>query len=173
MEPTIEQIIEERFDKLPKYVQDYISDPDFKNVVRNIIGKYNLHIDVQGKIEAELVMLLLGVTEPKDFHTNLLREAGLESSVATALTKDINENIFMKIKESATQRPQLHNELPARETVPSPAPAPQPAEYMVAKESQEPINTPQEEVPEPLPNIGEVKHIEKKYVIDPYREPIE
>lgn len=96
----INEIIKTQFNKLPKEIQDAILSANWSDVLRVIAKKYQLHIDQTGLLQTETAMVLLGLIHPDDFQNNLIQELKISSLVAKEIVKDINDEIFFKIRSS-------------------------------------------------------------------------
>lgn len=162
----------------------------FVDEIIKIGEKYDLHIDQVGGLDTETREVLLGTKKKEDFAKNIMEHIEVSESIANNLVEEVNENIFLKIRELLQQvdnEPTASDpetpeeilkhiedgglELPAPVSEPIPAPTP----------TQEPAPTP---IPEPtktpeltdhlLQNTVASPHIETKktYSVDPYREPI-
>jgi len=161
------------------------------------IGKlHDLHIDQIGDLDVATRALCLGEIKKEDFTKNITDRLEISSDLANTIVGDINKNILLRIREfireggqpaSALDHPletpdeilkHIEDgglELPAPEkpTVPEPQPVPEPV-----KPTPQPEPAPTTNLTEHLlnntvasPHVEEQK-VEKKYSVDPYREPI-
>ncbi len=80
---------------------------DSTNNIRAIGNKYALHVDQIGELGDEIGLVMLGLTKTGDFVTHLIARLGLDRPVAEAIAREVNEQIFLKIRESLQA---LHNE---------------------------------------------------------------
>lgn len=167
-EQELEKIIDEHIDSVPSAIKEYLASDSFPQVFRDIIANQHLHIDTAYEVEVQTILLLLGLKNPQDYVTGL-QEAGLSKEQALAVTKEINEKVMTPIFESYKE--------PKKETV-----SVNPFAHEIASETpeivppepeEEVVPTPPEQPPIPTTPPAEEKKIEKKYAIDPYREPIE
>ncbi|HTK32975.1 MAG TPA: hypothetical protein VL335_00300 [Candidatus Paceibacterota bacterium] len=92
--------IQEKFEQLPKEVQDAVSSPEVHDNLVSIAKKYGLHIDQEGVLVDQVGQVMLGLSPSKDFVKNFMNAGGVTSAVATSVAQDINAEIFSKIKNS-------------------------------------------------------------------------
>jgi len=178
---TKEQI-KERFDSLPKDIKEAISSVDTTNKIMDIAKKYDIQIDEISELVDEVGLVMLGFTHPNDFISNLKRRLGVGKELAEILSREINSEIFIKIKESLRQI----SERPATIIKPQPVLIPS-EEYDREKILREVKNPLGEEKNDDIKNINEevdiikqkltqsvkLPMVEEKKEIDLYREPIE
>ena len=86
--------------KLPSDLKTAIYSADSSTAIENISKKYGLHIDQMGKLAEETGLVMLGVTHPKDFISNLAGRLGVDQLTAKSIARDVNEQIFKKVRES-------------------------------------------------------------------------
>jgi hypothetical protein len=162
----------------------------FVDEIIKIGEKFDLHIDQVGGLDTETREVLLGTKKKEDFAKNIMEHIEVSESIANSLVKEINDNIFLKIREllqqvdseSTTSDPETPEEIlkhiedgglelpaPAPEPLPAPTPTPEPTPTPIP----EPTTTP-ELTDHLLQNTVASPHIETKktYSVDPYREPI-
>jgi len=88
------------FDNLPPKIREAIMSEDMDKTLGDLTRKYKLRID-QGSAFSELVTItMLGLEKSGSFKTNLMEKANISEIVAGGLTKDAEEMIFRKIKNS-------------------------------------------------------------------------
>jgi len=178
---------------LPKEIREVVLSQDTTDLTDLIGTKNNLHADQKGIFGYELGLMLMGLHSPQEFALALENEAGLSKETVQSIVKEVNSKIFIPLREKLEKS---GDSIPApklAETpiipVEPPKPAPQPSINVFADEMASEIEPPKENMPAPEPVIEEQsvvqeapiqetskveeKKIEKKYAIDPYREPIE
>lgn len=96
---TYEQIVEQ-YKRLPQDIREAIDLLDTAGILGEIGQKYALHIDEIGKLADQTAMVIIGFVRPVDFVTNLVARLGLDRPVAEAIAREVNEQIFLKIRES-------------------------------------------------------------------------
>ena len=89
----------ERFEQLPENVQEAIIAVETAKVVSEVGNKYALHIDQVGELADEIGLVMLGLTKPTDFVTHTIARIGLDRAVAEAIAREVNDQIFLKIRE--------------------------------------------------------------------------
>jgi hypothetical protein len=171
---TPEQLLE-FYKKLPKDLQEAIINIDTPGIIQAIGKKYNLPIDKTGELADETGLVMLGLTHPNNFISNLTQRLDTDKETARKIGEEINNQIFAKVRESLKK---VHEINPTPEIVP--------AKEEILKEIEK--DETKEEVPGILKGATqttvfeaktkeEVLRIppeEKKYSGgDPYREPIE
>ena len=94
----LEIALKERFDKLPKVVQDAITSADVEKRMRELADTHKLHIDQWQALENEVMLTLLGVQPIEDLEKNIKSEVGVLDEIAKALTEDISKIVFEPIR---------------------------------------------------------------------------
>src|SRR3989338_2897850 len=84
--------------KLPSDLKTAIYSADSSTAIENISKKYGLNIDQMGKLAEETGLVMLGVTHPKDFISNLAGRLGVDQLTAKSIARDVNEQIFKKVR---------------------------------------------------------------------------
>lgn len=109
MDNNIQKIIEERFGQLPVDIQKAIASNDLAQKFTAIANKNSLHIDQNGALQNETLLVMLGIEPAKDYVGNLERELEVSRVQAQSIAEDINKEIFMSIRQSL-QKIQAENE---------------------------------------------------------------
>lgn len=193
--PTQQQIIE-AYKNLPPPVREFLADPDqLARVLTNIKNAHNLHVDMIGLVNESIGHLLLGLVSPSEFR-DILKLAGIPEGVVNDIIKEINEKIFVPLREEL-RRPAGSESRPLAPTTSSGQasgmrkwPTAQmgrnePLRNVLASVTKETKLLEDHEEPHiefhktapPPPNLpGAIYHPPlppKPYSSDPYREPIE
>ena len=193
----LEIALKERYDKLPKVVQDAIMSADVEKRMRELADTNKLHIDQWQTLENEVMLTLLGVKPIEDLEKNIKKEVGVFDEIAATLAGNISKIVFEPIRQEL-ERQLEHPDAKAAEVsdvegvrtqilTDSPAPAaqstPVAAEAAPATTSAAPTvapATPPAEAPttkiERAPisaayHAGETSAARKSVDDDPYREP--
>ncbi len=96
---TPEQL-RERYQKLPFDVQEAYFSVKTGEILQKI-GKENmLSTEKIGIIADETGLLMLGLTHPNEFIPNLTKRIGIDRELAKKIAYKINEEVFVKIRES-------------------------------------------------------------------------
>lgn len=98
MRYTKEQI-DEKFKALHASIQDAVLSSKTEEEIRKVSDKYKLHVDVAGLLNEEIVYTLVGLNNASDFKTRLA-SAGIPEDTLDSIVKDVNEQIFLPIRES-------------------------------------------------------------------------
>ena len=106
MEYTSDQL-NEIFEKLPEALKDAIVSVDNAKTISEIGRKYGLHIDQTGEMAEEVGSVLLGLAHPTELVNNLTRRLGIERVIASQVAAEINEEIFLKIREYLKSEPEI------------------------------------------------------------------
>ena len=162
---NLETLIRQQIPNIPPQIQEYLHSDEYPKIMQDVVAKYDIHLDTASKIELQTTLLLIGIVSPDEYEQKLIDEANIPQNLARDISQSMNENVFKP--------------LVAKYTTPKPHPTPNIfADEQAVQKPKETIPEPTEEPviqtpsPEPKP-IVEEKKIEKKYAIDPYREPIE
>ena len=123
---------------LPKPVQDFLAGDERDQIVRELSSKYGLHVDQAGEFEQAFIYMLLGISSPEDFVATLSR-AGVSSPTINALATDVNERVFMRLRDAE------------REVVQAPTPTQKPAPLPPPALDYQPATLPGSPVPAPMP----------------------
>lgn len=180
MEEDIQKQIEARLAELPKDIQEAVLSTDLSSRIQAIGAKYQLHVDQIGILEEEVMMVMLGFSNPATFAEQLVEALQITPDVAGQLAQDIAGAIFLPIRESMqafidsqpeqeeleknSDRPQAPD-LSTLEILP-PKTLPELPKAEVALSQPTAVTTPLAPQP-PAPQAP------KKYSTDPYREPPE
>jgi hypothetical protein len=82
----------------PLLVQQAIESKTTAKTISGIATSFNLHIDVLGKLAELNVLMLLGLVNPDEFLQELIT-AGIPEADARTIMTEINEKIFMPLRE--------------------------------------------------------------------------
>lgn len=160
---TIDEQIKQRLTELPEDVQQAIHSVDLGEKIGAIGVRHHLHIDQVGGLEDEIMLVMLGFSDPGTFTDHLEEELHIEKEEALAITQEVTEEFFLPIRESmkafmAAQS--ASHTLMAPEAVPA---VPMPAANTMLTEKT--VVTPQ-----PTTSTAPAP---RAYTKDPYHEPIE
>lgn len=99
MKPTTEQLVE-IYKKLPQDLLDALFNVDTSDVIEKVGRKHALTIDKIGELGNETGMVMLGVTHPNEFISNLADRLKTDKETARAIANEINEQIFKPVRDS-------------------------------------------------------------------------
>lgn len=109
LEEDIKSILKE----VPLPIHRLFSSGKVELVAKNLMQKYQLHIDQGAILEREIIFLLLGLKDPDEFTKSLLQEAQIQKDSVESITKDVNEQIFMPLHEEMRNGPTPTQKTPA------------------------------------------------------------
>lgn len=84
------------------------SNETYEKVVK-IGNKYNLMIDLQGELSAEIKNVIMGFRHSKDFVKNIMISLEIDNDLARQIANDVNVEIFSPIQDKL-QRMQVETE---------------------------------------------------------------
>lgn len=90
----------------PHEVSDFIFSEELAEVFETLRANHALHLDEAGTVSDAINAVAVGLTPLSEFRATL--EAALPETPrekVDALTKDINELVFQKLRRSAAERP--------------------------------------------------------------------
>ena len=92
--------LEKRIDELPEEIQNLLYSPEMYTAVKQVSSKHQLHVDQMDLLETETAQVMLGFTETAQFPQAIAQSLKLDTTQATAIAKDINDTLFVKIREA-------------------------------------------------------------------------
>lgn len=95
----LDAVMQERFAKLPKVVQDAITSADVQKHLQELAKTHKLHLDQWTTLENEVMMVLLGIESTSAMQANIQKEVGVDAETATALANDISGIVFAPIRQ--------------------------------------------------------------------------
>ena len=87
-------------DSLPEEVQDLLYSPEMYGAVRQVSLKHKIHVDQMDLLETETAQVMLGFTQTVDFPKAVAQSLKVDAVQAEAIAKDIDETLFVKIREA-------------------------------------------------------------------------
>lgn len=126
--------LQKRFKELPEALREAIFSAEIAETLLSIGKKYALSLERVGDLSTETSLVMLGVTHPKEYISQLQQELGVERDVAKNIAQEVNEQVFSKIREELKK---LHNIKDETEEKGGKAPVPAPAQPQ-AQTQQEP-----------------------------------
>lgn len=157
--------LKQKFKGLPADLQDAIFDIDNAAVIEAVAKKYGLNVERAGELADEVGLLMVGAIHPKNFISNLNRRLGTDPETTKKIAQEINEQIFLKVKESLRK---IHGV--EEESIKPPQQPAQTAKSPFEQKLEEKVFKPTER---PLVKEVEEAKKENRYPSseDPYREP--
>jgi hypothetical protein len=80
-------------------VRKAIEEQRAEKALQGLSKKYRLHFDQWQVLENEIMLGLLGLEEATNLADNIVKQVGVEKSVAESIVKDASELIFAPIRE--------------------------------------------------------------------------
>ncbi|MFC1625295.1 hypothetical protein ACFL1O_00195 [Patescibacteria group bacterium] len=112
---TQEEILK-KYQTLPEDLQKAIFSMDTANIIQKIAKDNDLNVEKMGILADEAGLLMLGITRPNNFISNLTSRLEIDKSTAGKIGQEINAQIFSKIRESLKK---IHG-VPTQEKTPPP-----------------------------------------------------
>lgn len=91
--------LEERFNSLPKEIQEAINESNYQVNLYSIADKYRLDIEQMGVLEEITTKVMLNIIHPDKYEEELVFKIKISREDISNLVKEINEAIFKNIKE--------------------------------------------------------------------------
>jgi len=148
MDYTQEEILK-KYQSLPEDIQEAIFSMDTANIIQKIAKENSLNVEKMGTLADETGLLMLGITKPSEFISNLASRLSINNETAKKVGQAINTQIFAKIRESLKK---LHEEPVQKEK-----PAQSPKNIETSKEDEPTFKFPQ--IIKPHPSFGAEKNI--------------
>jgi len=159
------QQLREIYLKLPEDLKAAIFNVNSADIIQAIGKKYNLTIDKIGEVADETGLVMLGLTHPNNFISNLAERLKIDKESARKIAEEVNSQIFAKVRESLRKIYGIQPPPPP----PLPKFTPAPPEIL-AKQEEKAVNPFEVKTKE----IVKIPPVEKKYSDkDPYKESIE
>jgi hypothetical protein len=108
MEYTPEQI-ENRMNSLPADIREAMSKVDTTTAILNVGKKNGLHVDQMGDLLYCVGLVMLGFEKSDHFKEIIIEKIGVPFEQANIITADINNEVFLKLKESIKKIHEQHS----------------------------------------------------------------
>lgn len=92
--------LEEKFKKLPRDVQLALTSVEVADDIQKISDKNGLLLDQTGVLFDLFSYVLLGLLPANEFVRTFAQEARVDEKTATAVAKEINDQVFSKVRSS-------------------------------------------------------------------------
>lgn len=93
-----QQQLKERFDLLPKVVQDAITSAEVEEHLRKLSRTHQLHLDQWQELETEVMLTLMGIKPIGALAANIKNMVRVDDVTARALAQSISEIVFAPIR---------------------------------------------------------------------------
>lgn len=158
---TLEEALAAVVQDLPRPLREFVLSERRNQIARDLTAKYHLHIDQAAEFENAYLQMLLGVSRPDEFAATLSK-AGLGSDVINGLAADLNELVFIPLR-NAELRPETPVQPVPAQRKPEPLPPPaldyQPAQTLPGSPVPVPAPAPVSTLPAAVPVAAPVQHI--------------
>jgi len=114
-EPDVKKELEERFNKLPKVVQDAITSAGVSKNLQKLADMHKLHVDQWETLENEVQLTLMGIQPSEELEENIRKEVHVPDDVAHELTVDIMRTVFEPIRQELERGLSNPNAVPKSE----------------------------------------------------------
>lgn len=98
MDNETSQIFKEQIEKLPSTVVDFIASSNWQEELTNIVRPFRLTPSVVDTLENEVVLVLAGLVHPDAFHSELVKQTGVDEVVLSGVISEIEEKIFGPVR---------------------------------------------------------------------------
>jgi hypothetical protein len=92
------------YNNLPQAIKAVYDRPETNDDIYDICEKYKLHIDQIGVVINTTYGVMLGLNKPTDFTNTFAKAADIPEDIANLITHDINEQIFLPIRQELMKR---------------------------------------------------------------------
>jgi hypothetical protein len=99
-EKPLEVLFSEGLDTLPAPMVQALAEVDFEAGVRATVTKHHLHLDQGVALEREVVLVLLGHTQPTELLSRIETSLHIDHSQTIAVITDLQESVFKPIRAS-------------------------------------------------------------------------
>lgn len=90
----------EKYKTLPKSVRDILITLNMDALIKAITEKHRIHLDIADVLDDEITYVIFGAEKSTDFIRNLKAQLKLPDEKINAIAKDVNEKIFLPIREA-------------------------------------------------------------------------
>ena len=186
MEISQEQL-KEKYNKLPEDVKSAIFSVGVEKILTEIGEKYALHVDKIGELMEEVDLVMLGITNPKNFIRNLYSRFDVaDKEQVRHIAHEVNERVFQKIRESlkAIHNTETEVQEPTKKETVIPIERAIETKEEVVEKIEHPEKDEKDMIKEKLQKMNVMPTTESEYKIntddqnkkkwsaDPYREPL-
>jgi len=167
------QQINKAFDELPRILNKALLETDIETKEIEIQNKYKIHLDKLTILSNYITLTLIGVMKEKEFEEKILNDLGLSREDSLNIIKDVNEMIFLEVRNKMKEIEEKENLFKGFDNIPNtptdthtyiPIPVP-PYNKKVEEKNEVPVNLPtlEEKVEKKeIPNDSNLNMIEEK-----------
>lgn len=114
---NIDEIIKERYKELPADIKEAIANTDLASKFDAIAKKHGLHIDQNGSLQTETILVMIGLESTEDYVDNIKKALDISRVQAIEIAKDINSEILDSIRVSIRQIQEREEGIENTETI--------------------------------------------------------
>ncbi len=100
MDNDIQKLIKQRLDELPSDIKEAIRNTDLAGKFEAIADKHSLHVDQNGALQTETLLVMIGLEPTENYVGNIQRELEVSRTEAQSLAEDVNKEILGNIRAS-------------------------------------------------------------------------
>lgn len=94
----LQEKLDQRFQELPKVLQDAIHSADIQAHMRMLADQHKLHFDQWQLLENDVMLTLFGFQEPEDLAMHFKEDLGVDQAIADSLAEDVSNIVFAPIR---------------------------------------------------------------------------
>jgi len=111
--------LDQRLNALPEKIRKALTAASTETAILDIGKKYDLHVDQIGKLVEAVTQTLLGQIKPYQFDDYIANQLSIEPAKANLITSDINNQIFLPIRDSLEKMSEQSQASPAKLPTPN------------------------------------------------------
>ncbi len=100
MENDTQSLIKQAYMNLPQDVQQAINNTDLAGKFSAIAEKHGLHVDQNGSLQTETILVMIGLEPAGDYVDNIQKELDISRNEAQSIAEDVNKEILDSIRVS-------------------------------------------------------------------------
>ena len=101
MDTDTTAVIEQALETAPPYIREYLRSGKYAAFIEDVRLIGNYHVDTLGIISDEVLMMLLGMSDPRELAESLKREAKLTDEQIGLIISLANDHIFTPLRSEA------------------------------------------------------------------------
>lgn len=152
-----QEILQNRLGSVSEAIRTQVTSDEVAETLSQIAKDHNLHIDQASVLDEETLYVMLGLEKPDRFVGRLRERLGVSDEIATAVVKEINEKIFLSIRESLMKMQESEEAGASAEVETAPTKVEIPAESPEDIGSKEDLLAEIESHAAAMPSLAEVK----------------
>lgn len=145
-----------KIDTLPDEIQELLYSPEMYTAIKQVSTKHQLHIDQMDLLSSETSQVMLGHTRADQFPQFLSKSLRIDQAKASAIAQDINDLLFVKIREAMQkvyEAGKVEPKVIATPEVPKPPATPAPTPPLAVSLPKSPAPSAAATIPTPPPTL--------------------